>query len=204
MGKLTGSFHDFLRSRRSVRRFKPEAVDAKLLTRILETATYAPSAHNHQPWRFAALTGPEPKSRLAQALAAEYRRDLTAEGMPAAEIEARASRSQSQVLDAPVVVVLCMDASEMRIHASEKLRQVERILETQSAALAGLQLQLAVHAEGLGSVWMCRPVFAPEAVRKVLGLPETWEPQAMFFIGYPDEQPKPKVLKPLDETVIFM
>lgn len=201
---MTGNFHDFLRSRRSVRRFKPDAVEPELLSRILETATYAPSAHNHQPWRFAVLTGPEPKSRLGGALAAEYRRDLTAEGMPAAEIEARASRSQSQILEAPVVVVLCMDASQMRIHASEKLRQGERLLETQSAALAGLQLQLAVHAAGLGSVWMCRPAFAPEAVRKVLDLPETWEPQAMFFIGYPDEQPKPKVLKPVNEVVRFV
>ena len=78
-----------------MRRFKPEAVDAELLTRILETATHAPSAHNHQPWRFAVLTGPEPKSRLGNALAAEYRRDLTAEGMPEAEIEARASRAKS-------------------------------------------------------------------------------------------------------------
>jgi F420 biosynthesis protein FbiB-like protein len=204
VSKLTDNLHDFLRSRRSVRRFKPEAVDAALLTRILETATYAPSAHNHQPWRFAALTGPEQKSRLGGALAGAYRRDLTAEGMPAAEIEARASRAQSQILEAPVVIVLCMDVSEMRIHASEKLRQGERLLETQSAALAGLQLQLAVHAEGLGSVWMCRPVFAPEAVRKVLDLPETWEPQAMFFIGYPDEQPKPKVLKPVNEVVRFV
>ena len=97
-----------------------------------------------------------------------------------------------------------MDASQMRVHASEKLRQGERILEIQSVALAGVQLQLAVHAEGLGSVWMCRPVFAPEAVRKVLGLPETWEPQAMFFIGYPDEEPNGKILKPLDEMVKFI
>ena len=201
---MTDDLHDFLRSRRSLRRFKPEAVAAELLTRILETATYAPSAHNHQPWRFAALTGPEPKSRLGQALATEYRRDLTAEGMPAAEIEARASRSQTQILEAPVVIVLCMDASQMRIYASEKLRQGERLLEIQSAALAGLQLQLAVHAEGLGSVWMCRPLFAPEAVRKVLDLPETWEPQAMFFIGYSDEQPKPKALKPVNEVVRFV
>lgn len=201
---MTDDLHVFLRSRRSLRRFKPEAVSAEILTRILETATHAPSAHNHQPWRFAVLTGPEPKSRLGQALAAEYRRDLTAEGMPTAEIEARASRSKSQILEAPVVVVLCMDASQVRIHASEKLQQGERILEIQSAALAGLQLQLAVHAEGLGSVWMCRPLFAPEAVRKVLDLPETWEPQGMFFIGYPDEQPKPKQLRPLEEVVKFI
>ena len=201
---MTDSLHDFLRSRRSTRQFQQRDVERATLERILETATHTPSAHNHQPWRFAVLTQPEPKSRLGEALAAEYRRDLTAEGMPEAEIEARASRSKNQIVQAPVVIVLCMDASQIRVHASEKLRQGERILEIQSAALAGLQLQLAVHAEGLGSVWMCRPVFAPEVVRKVLDLPETWEPQGMFFIGYPDEEPKPKALRALEEVVKFI
>jgi len=36
----------FLRSRRSIRRFKPDPAPAAFIYRILETATYAPSAHN--------------------------------------------------------------------------------------------------------------------------------------------------------------
>ncbi|RPH57981.1 MAG: nitroreductase family protein, partial [Chloroflexi bacterium] len=84
--------HQFLRSRRSIRKFQPRPVDADVLTRLLETATHAPSAHNRQPWRFAVLTHPGPKSRLSDLLAADFRRDLAADGLPEPEIEARLQR----------------------------------------------------------------------------------------------------------------
>jgi F420 biosynthesis protein FbiB-like protein len=187
-----------------VRRFQQKQVEPDTLTRILETATYAPSAHNRQPWRFAVLTQPEPKSRLSETMAAEFQRDLAADGLPDAEIEALVGRAKSRLVNAPVVIFLCMDASEMDIYPDEKRRQAEHIMATQSAALAGLQLQLAAHAEGLGSVWVCAPLFAPGAVRAILGLPETWEPQAMFFIGYAEGLPRPKELKKLDDIVRFI
>lgn len=195
--------HDFLRSRRSIRKFAPKPVDDALLTRILATATHAPSAHNRQPWRFAVLTQPAPKSRLSDLLAADFRRDLAADGMPEPEINARLQRSKSRILEAPVVVILCMDASEMDVYPDDKRYAAERTMAIQSTAAAGLQLQLAAHAEGLGSVWTCGPLFTPQTVRTALNLPESWEPQAMFFIGWPAEMPKPKALKPLDEVALW-
>src|SRR5258706_5581351 len=201
---MTAGSHDFLRSRRSVRRFQQKDVDRDTLIRILETATHAPSAHNRQPWRFAVLTQPGPKSRLSAALAADFRRDLAADGLPEAEIEALISRSKNRIMQTPVVVMLCMDASEMDSYPDEKRQQAERMMAIQSTALAGLQLELAAHAEGLSSVWVCAPLFAPDTVREVLGLPETWEPQAMFFIGYAEGQPRPKELKGIDDIVRFV
>jgi coenzyme F420-0:L-glutamate ligase/coenzyme F420-1:gamma-L-glutamate ligase len=195
------SLHAFLRSRRSTRRFEQKDVAGNILDSILETATHVPSAHNRQPWRFAVLTQLGPKFRLSESMSAEFRRDLAADGLPEAEIETLVSRAKNRLLQAPVVIILCMDASEMDIYPDEKRQQAERIMAIQSTALAGLQLQLAAHAEGLGSVWVCAPLFAPDTVRNILNLPETWEPQAMFFIGYPDGEPKHKELKPLHEVV---
>src|SRR5512133_1389399 len=177
--------HEFLRTRRSIRRFASKDVDREILIRILETATHAPSAHNRQPWRFAVLTQPEPKSRLSDLLAAGFRRDLAADGLPETEIEAQLQRSHNRITSAPVIIVLCMDASEMDVYPDEKRSCAERTMAVQSVAAAGLQLQLAAHAEGLASVWACWPLFSPEAVCAALDLPKTWEPQAMFFIGYP-------------------
>ena len=77
-------------------------------------------------------------------------------------------------------------------------------MAVQSVALAGLQLMLAAHAEGLGGNWICWPLYAQEAARDALNLPETWEPQGMFFLGYADEEPGKKILKPLDELVITL
>jgi coenzyme F420-0:L-glutamate ligase / coenzyme F420-1:gamma-L-glutamate ligase len=197
------ALHDFLRSRRSIRRFQPKDVDRETLTRILETATHAPSAHNRQPWRFAVLTQPQPKSRLSDFLGVEFRRDLAADGLPETEIESRLQRSRNRIVESPVVIILCMDASNMDVYLDEKRSSAERTMAIQSVAAAGLQLQLAAHAEGLSSVWTCGPLFSPGTVKTALDLPESWQPQAMFFIGYPAEDPKEKELKPLDEVVKF-
>lgn len=174
------------------------------MTCILETATHAPSAHNRQPWRFAVLTQPQPKSRLSDFLGADFRRDLAADGLPEAEIESRLQRSRNRIMGAPVIVILCMDLSEMDVYPDEKRSSAERTMAIQSVAAAGLQLQLAAHAEGLASVWTCGPLFSPGTVKAALDLPENWEPQAMYFIGYAAEEAREKELKPLGMVVKFI
>ena len=193
----------FLRSRRSIRRFRPDPLPAAVIRRILETATYAPSAHNNQPWRFAVVTDLSVKARLTEAMAADFRRDLEKEGLPEADIAARLERSRRRIQEAPVVVILCMDATGMNNYSDPKRQQAEMTMAVQSTALAGLQLLLAVHAEGLGGVWTCGPLFTPETVRAALDLPATWQPQAMLFIGYPAESPSIPERKPLEQVALF-
>ena len=200
---MMADLHDFLRSRRSIRRFRPDPVPAAVIRRILETAIYAPSAHNDQPWRFAVVTDLSVKARLAEAMAAEFRRDLEKEGLPEADIAARLERSRRRIQEAPVVVILCMDATGMNNYSDPKRQQAEMTMAVQSTALAGLQLLLAVHAEGLGGVWTCGPLFTPETVRAALDLPATWQPQAMLFIGYPAESPSIPERKPLEQVALF-
>ena len=71
----------------------------------------------------------------------------------------------------------------------------------QSVANAGMQLLLAIHAEGLGGVWTCGPLFAPEVVQEALDLSKAWEPQAMFFIGHAAENPEARERKSMKEIV---
>ncbi len=199
-------FHEFLRSRRSIRRFTTEPVSIDELTRILETANHAPSAHNRQPWRFAVIAERGKKTYLAESLAEAFRRDLTSEGIEQKEIESRTNRSIERITAAPVIVILFLDMSEMdqsNQKSGDKSR-MEHTMAIQSAAAAGLQFQLAARAEGLDTVWICSPLFAPEAVISSLQLPITWEPQAMFFLGHTAAAPREKVMKTLDEVVKFL
>lgn len=191
--------HNFLRTRRSIRRFKRELVPAPVIERILETATYAPSAHNLQPWRFAVIADPSVRTRLGQALTAKMHADMTAAGAQISEIDSRAERSLHRIEEAPVLILLCRDVTAIRGDKQEEIT-----MSIQSVAAAGLQLLLAAHAEGLGGNWICWPLYAQEAARAALKLPDTWEPQAMFFIGYTDEKTGEKVLKARDEIVIII
>jgi len=63
---------------------------------------------------------------------------------------------------------------------------------------------LAAHAEGLGGVWVCSPLFVQETIQNILELPKTWEPQAMFFIGYPQDFPEVRERKSIQEISIFL
>jgi hypothetical protein len=44
-------------------------------------------------------------------------------------------------------------------------------------------------------------LFAQETIQKTLDLPEPWEPQGMFFIGYADGLPKNKEMKVLESVI---
>lgn len=194
----------FLRTRRSVRRFKPDPVPDSVLRDILHTATFAPSAHNRQPWRFVVLTDSSAKIHLSDAMAEEFQRDLQKDQVPHEEIAKRVNRSRERITGAPVVVILCLDMSEMDEYPDTRRKKAEYIIATQSAANAGMQLLLAAHAEGLGGVWVCSPMFAQETVQKALNISSTWEPQAMFLLGYPAETPAFRERKLLEEVVKFI
>lgn len=56
-----------MRSRRSVRAFRPDPVPRSLLVEILQVARTAPSNFNSQPWGVYLLTG-EAKRALGEAL----------------------------------------------------------------------------------------------------------------------------------------
>jgi len=192
--------HHFLRTRRSIRRFTRDLVADSVIERILTTATYAPSAHNLQPWRFVVvgrngIPPSEAKQRLAQALTASMRADMLSAGAPESDIEQRVANSLRRIHEAPVIILLCRDVTAVREHKRE-----DEIMAIQSVANAATYLLLAVHAEGLGGNWICWPLYTQEETRKALELPETWEPQAMIFVGYVEEEPREKILRPVGEV----
>ena len=188
--------------RRSIRRYRPEPVPRATIERLLTAAIWAPNAHNRQPWRFAVITRAESKEALAEAMAGRWRADMLRDGLPPEEIEARVHRSRARLTQAPVLILGCITMTDMDSYPDPHRQHLERMMATQSLALALGNLMLAAHHEGLGSCWMCGPLFAPEAVREALDLPADWEPQAVITLGWPDEM-RASARKPLEEVVVW-
>jgi F420 biosynthesis protein FbiB-like protein len=199
----TTDLHTFLRTRRSIRRFKADPVPDSVIENILLTATFAPSAHHRQPWRFVVLKDESTRTRLAEAMAVDFERDLLRDDLAVDKVRAQVKRSKERIISAPVAILLCLDMSEMDVYPDTKRKKAEYVMAVQSAANAGMQLMLAVHAEGLGGVWVCSPLFAPETIQHILKLPDTWEPQGMFFVGYPLEFPETRARKTLPDITLF-
>lgn len=55
-----------IKTRRSVRKYRPESIPDEKLEIIFEAARLAPSAGNRQPWRFVVVQDPDRKKALAE------------------------------------------------------------------------------------------------------------------------------------------
>jgi ferredoxin len=59
------AFENYSRSRRSIRRYQPEAVPRDLIARLIRMARYAPSGHNSQPVHWLVLEDRDLLRRLS-------------------------------------------------------------------------------------------------------------------------------------------
>ena len=190
-------------TRRSIRRYQPQAVPRPIIEQLLTAAHWAPSAHNRQPWRFVVISDSEVRTALATAMGARLRSDLMADGRPAELIEQDVNRSHQRLTQAPALILLCLTMVDMDHYPDGRRQQNEWLMAVQSVAMAGQNLLLAAHQLGLGGCWLCAPLFCPETVQEVLDLPAEWQPQGLIGLGYPAEE-KTKSRRPLDSVVRWL
>ncbi len=193
--------HDCLRSRRSIRRFTDREVSDECLHRIIECVMSAPSAHNAQPTRLVVIRRGRVRESLIQNMSMIYKRDLIADGVDEETAGARVELSRQLLTDAPVLILICLTMRDMWRYPDATRQECEHTMAVQSAAAATQNLLLAAHGEGLGACWMCAPLFCPDTVKKICGLPDDYEPQAFVILGYPAERPGQKTLRTMDEVV---
>ena len=169
---------------------------------MLESAIWAPSAHNRQPWRFVVIRSDETKERLAMAMGARLRRDLSADRVPQEIIEKDVNRSYERITSAPIIIVVCMTLIDMDVYSDDKRNQNEAVMAIQSTAMAGQNILLMAHDLGLASCWMCAPLFCPDVVQETLDLPDDWQAQGMITLGFP-MQTREKTRRPLELSVLW-
>lgn len=196
------AFLELARTRRSIRRYAPTPVAEDLVETLLNAAIWAPSAHNRQPWRFCIVRSPEMKAALSKRMADAWRQDLANDGAERETIERRIVVSHARLTGAPVLIVPCVTLADMDVYPDPVRSQAEWTMAVQSVALACQNLLLAAHAAGLGTCWMCAPLFVAALVRQALDLPEHWQPQAILTLGYPAEE-KARARAPLSERVVW-
>jgi len=201
--------HEFMRSRRSVRRFRAEMPDRALIESILASAITAPSASNKQPWRFFIVENRDIIGRLAAAVRRAVDRIALAVE-PAFEPSFRAYGDYfTRFEHAPVVVVplyrpltILSNMTGSRLSAGDA--ECVRTMETDSGligtSLALQNLLLAAHAAGLGASGMTGPLVAADDIREILRVPPSWHLVALVPIGYSDEEPKPTERKAVEQV----
>ena len=212
MSHTEAEFWHLIKGRRSLRRYRDQAIAPEVLNKLLEAAIWAPSAHNRQPWRFCVVTSNAARNALSQRMGEQWRHDLGKDNADPEFIERRVSISHARITTAAALVIASVSMADMDTYsvnpdAAVDRNEAEWLMAVQSVSLACQNLLLASHFYGLGACWMCAPLFVPKLVRDVLDLPLEWHPQALITIGYPTDghaaSDKEKERAPLEERVIW-
>jgi coenzyme F420-0:L-glutamate ligase / coenzyme F420-1:gamma-L-glutamate ligase len=191
-----------IQGRHSVRRYHEQPVARELIEQVLEAARWAPSPHGRQPWRFAVLTQPVPKQRLADAMGDEWRRQLAMDGQDTATIELRRRKSHERILRAPVIVIPCLYLAGLDTYPDADRNAAEATMAIQSLGCAVQNILLMAYNLGLDGGWMCAPLFCPEVVVGALDLDPALTPHALITLGYAAADPVRKDRLPLEQLVV--
>ena len=205
MTAMDGAQHEFeslIKGRRSIRRYEPRPVEPATINAVLEAGTWAPSAHNRQPWRFAVLTDAAARERLATRMGDRLRRARLADGDDPADVDSDVSRSGARITGAPLVIVVFLTMEDMDSYPDPERQAAEHLMAVQGVAMAVNNILVAAHAAGLGACWMCAPLFCSDAVVQAVDAPEHWQAQALLTLGYPASKGKPPLRRPLSEVVL--
>lgn len=172
-----------VRTRRSIRRYRPELVDEDKINTVLEAARWAPSWSNTQCWRFIVVKDESTKSQLAETLTSW-----------------NTVRYTSAIKQAPVVIVACAELGQSGFK--------EGVLSTDKGdwfmfdvALAMQNLVLVAHSMGLGTVHV--GAFDAQEVARILEVPQGVVVVEMTPLGYPEKEGKAPPRKELTEIVSY-
>jgi len=193
-----------IRTRKSIRGFKPDPVSREVLTEILRTACRTPSPMNTQPWEFFVLTGPvlealkdrnqenfragapaEPEhlvvgwpreSVYRERQVALARQLFQLMDIPRDDMEKRTAWMERgfRYFEAPVVVIVVVDRS---LSETGPLFDIGAVMQT---------ICLAALAYGLGTCIEDQGVMYPKDLRRLAGIPDSKRIMMAVAIGTPD------------------
>ena len=172
---------DYIKNRRTIRKYKQEDVAATLLNELLEEAFRASTMGNMQLYSVVVTRDHEMKAKLAPA-----------------------HFNQPMVTGAPVVLTFCADFN--RFSKWCRCRKAEpgydnfiSFLNAASDALLVTQnFCTLAEAHGLGICYLGTTIYNPDKIIDILQLPELVMPVATITVGYPDECPAQPERLPLE------
>jgi nitroreductase len=195
-------FDEAVKARRSIRRFKPDALPQEYINALLEAARLAPSGLNTQPWRFAVVKDPATRTLLAGATPSRFIADAPIVIVCCVHLEAFASAGARM---SELASVGAVDEASAAVYGSDEFIRNIPAPWAQSqlymySAIAITHLLLKAADLGLGSCWVGH--FNEEKVKSITGIGRAYGVVALLPVGYADEQPAPRPRLPTEELLL--
>ena len=197
-------FMDLVRGRRSVREFRPDPIPRDVMRRLIEAASWAPSAGNRQDWEFIVVESAAVKGRLSSAVRDCWDALLAKAQSGTAESLKRYARNFDWFSIAPALVVVA--AKQPEDFMEDMLEKTASIVSggRASAAMAAQNLMLCAHAAGLGSCCLTGPLAAQVEMKSILGIGRRREIVCLIAIGRPLRDPPVPGRKIIEEIARFI
>ena len=199
-----------IRQRRSIRRYRPEAIPKELVLRMLEAARLAPSASNCQPWRFLIVVDAEEKRRLREMAGYPFVETAPMVVVCAADLDTYSPHSSAlryrELLDSGILESFADQPPDPKLGARlSRLRELDRAgivrMAFANTYIAIEHLVLAAASMGIGTCWV-GAVDESEEVRALFDLPESIIIVALVAVGYPTEEPRPRPRLGIDDILL--
>jgi coenzyme F420-0:L-glutamate ligase/coenzyme F420-1:gamma-L-glutamate ligase len=191
-------------ARRTIRSFADEPVPDDVVTRAVEAAISAPAPHHSEPWRFVVLRDDSVRAMLLDAMAEQWRRDLsTLDAYSDESVEKRLRRGEV-LRQAPCVVLPFVDlanAAHPYPDATRKAHERDLFMVAGGASVQNLMVALA--ADDWASAWISSTMFCADVVRAALDLPDTWQPLGAVAIGRAAGTPRDREARSPERFVEF-
>jgi nitroreductase len=214
-----------VKTRKSIRSFKPDPVSQEILKTILEAALLAPSWANTQPWELAVVGGsqlerikqeflergnaeslpdvprpqefPEPHLARIQAL---VKKEMEMLGINREDREGRDwwRLQNTKSYGAPCMIYILLDRA---FYYQAKGVNAWSIFD---CGLVAENIMLLATAYGLGTTAQAQAVAYPDILRKVLGIPDSKLILLGIAIGYPNWNDKIAHFRPDKEPLSKM
>ncbi len=202
--RLESPLREVMETQRSIRRLLPDPVDDRIILKLVELATRAPTGSNAQNWEFVLVKERRSKERLKDLYAKAWslygsigRRvrhdDRTRRIMKAVEYQIE------HFEETPVVVVPCLRGWKVPF----VLPQPSVAYSTYYGSIypAVQNFLLGARAVGLGAGLVTLPLWNKWAVKRLLKLPLSVEPICLIPVGWPKGRYGPTTRRPVEEVV---
>jgi FMN reductase (NADPH) len=200
-------FIELLKSRRSIRAYKPDPIPDEYIQKIIEAARWAPSGGNSQPWEFIVIKKKEVKDRIADLFIKSL--GLLREAELTREKEMRIPALVGEMMEpgfknAPVLILLCGDPRVNEAFPLVVFKKYGHEVFISNLASAFLCMQLAAKSLGLGSQWVSAAGnFMENDLKELLNIPKEVKIYDMMAVGYPAYQLGPRSPRRIDEMTHY-
>ena len=182
-----------IKTRRSISRFKPDPPPRELIEKILDAATWAPTHHLTEPWRFFVLTG-RAREKLGEVMAQALAEELADPNSQ--ESRVKIDGEKQRPLRAPVIIAVAASPKQ-----DPNVVELEEIVAT-SAAIQNMLL--AAHALGLGAILRTGKAAYRKKVKEFFGLSDRDYLLGFIYLGYPDAEPRKGFRTPFQNKTVWL